>query len=92
MRLHFTYIFETPNGTQLISETPEAAINEFNEYRDGLQQLVDELNRENPDKPRATVDSYLDLTRKYSPEGSITLFHNGKHEFYELTTEIREID
>ena len=91
MKLNLTYTFITRGGFSITRDNPEEILKEFNDSYKELQAIADDYNHMNPDKERATVDSYLDATNKYFVKGSITAYLDGSYIFYELKTRAEEI-
>lgn len=92
MKLNLTYTFTTRGGFTITRDNPEQILQEFNDSYKELQEIVSDYNRTNPDKERATVDSYLDTTNRYFPDGSITLYIDGDYKFYRLRTKAEVIN
>lgn len=92
MKLNLSYTFTTRGGFTITRETPEEILQEFNDCYKELQGIANDHNRMNPGKPRATVNSYLDATNKYFPDGSITLHIDGEYKFYRLRTKAEVIN
>lgn len=92
MKLNLSYTFTTRGGFTITRSTPEEILKEFNDTNKELQAIASDYNRMNPDKERATVDSYLDARNKYFPDGSITLYIDGDYMFYRLRTKAEVIN
>lgn len=92
MKLNLSYTFTTRGGFTIIRSTPEEILKEFNDTNKELQEIINEHNRMNPDKPRATVNSFLDTRNKFFIKGSITVCIDGDYIFYELDTRADEIN
>lgn len=92
MKLNLTYTFTTRGGFTITRSTPEEILQEFNDTNKELQAIASDYNRMNPGKERATVDSYLDATNRYFPDGSITLYIDGDYKFYRLRTKAEVIN
>lgn len=86
MKLNLSYTFTTRGGFTITRDNPEDILKAFDDNYSELQRIADDYNRMNPDKTRATVNSYLDTTNKYFPDGSITLYIGGDYKFYRLRT------
>lgn len=92
MKLNLTYTFTTRGGFTITRDNPEEIVKVFNDTNKELQAIASDYNRMNPDKERATVDSYLDARNKYFPDGSITLYIDGDYMFYRLRTKAEVIN
>lgn len=92
MKLNLSYTFTTRDGFTITRDNPEQILQEFNDCYKELQAIASEYNRMNPDKERATVDSYLDATNRYFPDGSITLYIDGDYKFYRMRTKAEVIN